>query len=93
MDSEGVAVGVDKVGGNPPFRLARLPLLELHTARLQIGKGLAAVIDLQHPTRADARLLVTGGRFGSDPSPACHRTISMACPFGATVSQRGCPGF
>ena len=61
VNGEVVAVGVCEVSREAPPLFAGLRVFELHAARFQFGKGLAAVIDLKHPARADAWLLVTGG--------------------------------
>ena len=61
MNGEVVAVGVGEVGLHAPRLFAGLRVLELHAYRPQFGKGLAAVIHLKHPTRANARLIVTSG--------------------------------
>src|SRR2546428_12720884 len=59
MNGEGVAVRVEHVGCKAPALFARLLVLEPHTLPLQVSKDLAAVINLKHPTRADARHLMT----------------------------------
>jgi hypothetical protein len=59
MNREMVAIRIDNVSYEAPALFARLRVPELHTFRFQVGKRLADVIYLKHPTRPDTRLLVT----------------------------------